>query len=338
MAAAVNTAVLASPEVMTRIFQGVLGNRRQSEKIIYYRKRNGWITWADLQPNKYILYTMMRGWLALPQYGYVSNDSLECANAQAKGVYCNPLWVGILNHPNGPGEFLEEQVKTYCWDEADSLPEGVRKDIIFPQLMGQEIVRYSCPQCTDTAFLEPTYLSRHLQIHHDWTMTRVLEYGASIGRDFLPALTKGTIRSHVYGSDREPTPEAPIVKRYVSQRVEAPIPPEWREGEMVMLDPMTDEPITQALETPMSLSEQIAAAEALLIQLRLVEQQNAAAEERLLRAIDEVGNQHKAPPMDMGPQRTVKRGGKRALTDEQRKASSDRMKALNAAKKQPAAV
>lgn len=159
------------------------GGGRNSEKVIYYRRKNGWITWGDTQASKQM--TMIaKGNQPLPQFHHI--------------MYSEDLWGPILRHPEGPALFPVEQVLTYRWYRKDMLPDlrpivpqgrdlvrsGAQPKVSFPQLAGVKIVEFPCPEPCNRSFHSPLHLGGHLRVMHGYDRSEILKYGEAMGIDF----------------------------------------------------------------------------------------------------------------------------------------------------------
>ena len=151
--------------------QRTMGDIRQGgdEHVIYWRKPNGWITWADTESGTKMRDYSRRGFEPLWKYGNFNVDGYPGSPVQ--------IWERILSHPDGPAEFPVEQVVSLRWYNQPPVP-GVR----FPQLTGLKIKEYRCPECDRAPFVHVVSmpkmpsgimgLGNHLRIHHDWDRLR----------------------------------------------------------------------------------------------------------------------------------------------------------------------
>jgi len=146
--------------------ESMTGGKRQSEKVIYYRLKSGWIGWGDTQASKQ-LGMIQKGAIPLPQYGTITNSE--------------DIWGPILRHRDGPAEFPVEQVLTYRWYKPENVPV---QNVRFPQLAGQKIVEFPCPECSRPAFHSPIHLGSHLRVMHAYDRSEVLKYGEAMHIDF----------------------------------------------------------------------------------------------------------------------------------------------------------
>lgn len=157
------------------------GNSKE-EAVIYYRRRNGWITWGDTQPSKQII-MLRKGATPLPQYGNITASE--------------DLWGPILRN-GGAHEFPVEQVLTYRWYRKDMLPDlrpiqqvgrtmqrvGAQPKVVFPQLVGVKITEFPCPEPCNRTFHSPLHLGGHLRVMHEYDRSEILKYGEAMNIDF----------------------------------------------------------------------------------------------------------------------------------------------------------
>lgn len=182
---------------MTMQQWGALGGpgRGQGDRVIYYRKPNGWITYGDSVSGTKLRDFVARGFEPLMQYGYINtqgrdNRRFGTANQEreagmTEGKY---IWEQILSHPDGPAEFPLEQVIAMRWYRPENCPV---EDAYFPQLAGKKIREYNCPeQCGRAPFVDiegaggMSGLRTHLRIMHGWDQANLLAYGERVGIDF----------------------------------------------------------------------------------------------------------------------------------------------------------
>ena len=158
---------MADQDIYKAMADSMLGGRKADEKVIYYKKPNGWIVWGDTQPSKQLA-MMQLGMQPLPQYGHITDSS--------------DVWGPILRHPQGPSEFCAEQVITFRWyQESDCPVKGVK----FPCLAGKKIVQFPCPECQRHPFHEAIHLASHLRIMHGYDRAEIIAYGTATGIDFM---------------------------------------------------------------------------------------------------------------------------------------------------------
>jgi hypothetical protein len=157
------------------------GNSR-NEVVIYYRRKNGWITRGPTQPAKQVI-MMRKGCTPLAQYGQI--------------IHSEDTWGPILRN-GGAHEFPVEQVLTYRWYRKDMLPDlrpivqqgrdfvrqGTQPSVHFPQLAGVKIVEYPCPEPCNRSFHSPLHLGGHLRVMHEYDRSEILKYGEAMGIDF----------------------------------------------------------------------------------------------------------------------------------------------------------
>lgn len=163
------------------------------EQVIYYRKPNGWITWNGSQASKQLDF-ISRGFQPLAQYGFIRADS------DAPDYPAN-AWHQILQNPKGIREFPVEQILSMRWHR-DPPIKGLR----FPQLgewirEGNEIVEYSCPECSISPYADPLWLARHLKNAHSYTQMEIIAIGDKLGIDFARVITRGGRRVFAYEAD-----------------------------------------------------------------------------------------------------------------------------------------
>lgn len=216
-----------SLEAVDRAFveQYYVPNRKQSEVVIYYRRPNNrewgnanWIVWADSQLNKLAIF-QLQGYEPLFKYGPIGRANCHYDSAEA--------WAPILNHPDGPAEFPVDQILSYRWHDPAFLPKGVRKDIVFPQLEGLEIIEYDCIECDHKTFRQAIHLARHLRNAHDYDRAEIMALGERLGIDFTKEFAPKSRRTTVYhAGDRQSTARSAdgeaAAPRYTVQK--APIP------------------------------------------------------------------------------------------------------------------
>lgn len=190
------------------------GNRIRSERVCFYRtpqrtpdgsrhKQAGWIGWGDTQQG-IKLTKIARGYLPLMdgseyRYGFIEAKHDERA-PDGPFEKWGP-WGVILSQPGGMSEFPKDQILTFHWYDAErlrqslngSLPPNVPvKDgmVLWPQLSGENLVIFSCPECTDWRHLEAVFLARHLRIWHDYDQADILAFGQQYGVDFSAELNR----------------------------------------------------------------------------------------------------------------------------------------------------
>lgn len=158
--------VETAPQWAQRSPQWEQRGRRDTERVMYYRLKSGWIAGSDTQPSKFITMTR-KGAVLLPQFPPIT-DSKD-------------YWGPILRHPDGPEAFPVDQIIAYGWYRPENVPvKGIR----FPQLKGQKIVEYPCPENCRRVFLNPIHLASHMRIIHDYQRHEIIAYGVAAGIDF----------------------------------------------------------------------------------------------------------------------------------------------------------
>ncbi len=167
---------------------GSMGTGKRDERVIYYRKPDGWITWADSESGTKLRDFAIRGFQPLFKYGAITGYM----DKEQKVPDPGSVWGPILRHPDGPAEFPVEQIVALRW-HIDPPIEGVK----FPQLMGKEkkIIQYQCPECSRAPFVELKVgdevvlsaikaLGNHLTIMHKWDRLALLRWGDRVEIDF----------------------------------------------------------------------------------------------------------------------------------------------------------
>jgi hypothetical protein len=176
-----------------------VGSSGKEEPVIYYRRKNGWITNGATQPTAQ-LGMIRKGAMPLPQYGRITDSE--------------DFWGPILRHPDGPAEFPVEQVLAYRWYRRDMLPDlrpfvmqgrekvrqGGQPKVVFPQLKGITITEFPCPECT-RAFHSPLHLGSHLRVMHGYDRSEVLKYGEAMHIDFSKVPGGKEVVSYEFGED-----------------------------------------------------------------------------------------------------------------------------------------
>lgn len=214
------------------------GNRIRSERVIYYRTpqrkpdgtrhmQAGWIGWGDSQQSARMS-KIARGYLPLmsdnkPRYGNIEakpkDDSPDGAFEQ-----WGP-WGVILSQPGGMDEFPKDQILTFHWYDAErlrfslqgSLPPNIKVrngQVLWPQLSGEKLVIFSCPECSDWRHLQAVFLARHLRIWHDYDQADILAFGQQYGVDFSAELNRngGVLRKMEFEAvaEDEPAEDEPV--------------------------------------------------------------------------------------------------------------------------------
>jgi hypothetical protein len=188
------------------------GNRIRSERVCYYRtpqrtpdgarhKQAGWIGWGDTQQSVKIS-KIARGYLPLMngseyRYGFIEAKHRD-QDPDGPFEKWGP-WGVILSQRGGMEEFPKDQILTFHWYDAErlrqslqgSLPPNIRvKDgmVLWPQLAGESLKVFFCPECSDWRHLEAVFLARHLRIWHDYTQADILAFGQQYNVDFSAEL------------------------------------------------------------------------------------------------------------------------------------------------------
>lgn len=190
------------------------GNRVRSERVCYYRtpkrtttgarhKQAGWIGWGDTQQSVKIS-KIARGYLPLMngteyRYGFIEAKHRD---TDPDGPYekWGP-WGVILSQRGGMAEFPTDQILTYHWYDAErlrqslngSLPPNVpvkNGQVLWPQIAGENLVIFSCPECTDWRHLQAVHLARHLRVWHDYDQADIMAFGQQYGVDFSAELNR----------------------------------------------------------------------------------------------------------------------------------------------------
>ena len=185
------------------------GNRRRSERVCYYRTpqrrpdggrhvQAGWITWGDTQ-DSIKLGKLSRGYVPMERYGFIRAKATDESPDGPFELYGH--WGPLLAHPDGPGEFPKEQILAYHWYDADRMRTSLRGQIppslktrgamvLWPQLAGESLRIFACPECTDWRSLEAVFLARHLRIWHDYDRADIIAFGTQYGIDFATEINR----------------------------------------------------------------------------------------------------------------------------------------------------
>jgi hypothetical protein len=190
------------------------GNRVRSERVCYYRTpqrtpdgtrhlQAGWITSGDTQQSVKIS-MIARGYLPLMngneyRYGFIEAKHKDDAPDGPFEKWGG--WGVILSQPGGMSEFPKDQILTYHWYDAErlrrslngSLPPNVpvrNGQVLWPQLTGENLVIFSCPECSDWRHLKAVHLARHLRVWHDYDQADILAFGQQYGVDFSAELNR----------------------------------------------------------------------------------------------------------------------------------------------------
>ena len=172
--------------------------RNLGDQIIYYRRPKlnklgepaenaGWITWGDSISGTKLRDFVARGFEPLMKYGSLNNKERRL-RAEAEGWPPGRiLWDAILTHPDGPAEFTLEQIMAFRWYRPEQAPV---LNVRFPQLAGQTVREYRCPECSRPPFIDIegvggiTGLGNHLRIMHGWDRVSLNAYGDRVGINF----------------------------------------------------------------------------------------------------------------------------------------------------------
>lgn len=184
-------------------------SRQRSERVCFYRtpqrtaagavhRQAGWITWGDTQ-DSIKMSKIMRGYLPLDRYGFIQSKRRE---DDPDGPYENyGHWGVILCQQGGPSEFPKEQILAYHWYDAERLRQSLRGNlpptlkvrdgmVLWPQLAGEALRVFACPECSDWRSLEAVFLARHLRIWHDYDRADIIAFGAQYGIDFANEINR----------------------------------------------------------------------------------------------------------------------------------------------------
>lgn len=185
-------------------FRPIDGADRKYEKCMYYRHpqvwspdspqeqrnpRAGWIVFAGNNRDR-MADMMERGFQPLRKFGLAAKNASWSKEAQGTPDQYGP-WGAILSHADGPRQFPLSQILAHRWYDPRYCPVP---GVVWPQLAGQEIVEYSCPDCTDRTFPLALHLARHLRTQHDWTVDDLVKFGEAMGLDFRREFSKTTRR------------------------------------------------------------------------------------------------------------------------------------------------
>jgi hypothetical protein len=206
------------------------GNRIRSERVCYYRtpqrtpdgarhKQAGWIGWGDTQQGVKIS-KIARGYLPLMngnqyKYGFIEAKHRDNDPDGPYELYNGP-WGVILSQPGGMAEFPVSQILAYHWYDAErlrvdlggTLPPTVKTKngmVLWPQLADQNLVIFSCPECTDWRHIQAVFLARHLRIWHDYDQSDILAFGQQYGVDFSAELNRdgGVVKTMTFEAPPE---------------------------------------------------------------------------------------------------------------------------------------
>ncbi len=189
---------------------GSMGQGKRDERVIYYRKPNGWITWADSESGTKLRDFAIRGFQPLFEYGAITGYM----DKEQKIPDPGSVWGPILRHPDGPAEFPVEQIVALRWHTDPPIP------MKFPQLQGMKITQYQCPECSREPFGELKKddevvlsaikeMGNHLTIMHKWDRLALLRWGDRVGIDF-DAIDARQVLPYEY--EEEPAAEDLVVE------------------------------------------------------------------------------------------------------------------------------
>lgn len=202
-------------------------SRQRSERVCFYRtpqrtpdgahhKQAGWIGWGDTQQG-IKLGKIARGYIPMEQYGFIQAKRRDDDPDGPFETY-GP-WGVILSQRDGVLEFPKEQILAFHWYDADRLRQSlngqipstlkVRDGMVqWPQLKGEQLRIFACPECGDWRALEAVFLARHLRIWHDYGQADILAFGQQYGVDFSAEMNRDgrVIRAFNFeaGQDDEP--------------------------------------------------------------------------------------------------------------------------------------
>lgn len=168
---------------------------RRSERVMYYRSpmtqvdgspymQAGWICWGDTNDQAQ-LQKLRRGFVPMERYGLIEPKR---KNDDADGAFeMYGHWGPILSQASGIHEFPKDQILAYHWyDEArlraslrGNLPPTltVQQGIVrWPQLQGESIKIYVCPECANQRYNVAVHLARHLRVWHDYDRQDVIAF------------------------------------------------------------------------------------------------------------------------------------------------------------------
>ncbi len=191
----------------------------------------GWITWNDSVSGTKMRDFSIRGFEPLWRYGRINGKAWEREVDRRSELgeevsYAERIWGPILRHPDGPAEFPLEQIIGLRWYRPEDCPIP---NVHFPQLDGQKVKEYRCPQCQNRPpFIDVngvggvTDLANHLQIMHEWKRESLMAYGDRVGIDFnkIDAVDQ-PMQEYVVGSPRvvDEDPEVVIGATIVVEQV-----------------------------------------------------------------------------------------------------------------------
>lgn len=178
---------------------GRSAGKGKADEVIYWRTpmsrqvHPGWITWNDSVSGTKMRDFSIRGFEPLWKYGRINGKAWEREVDRRSELgeevsYAERIWGPILRHLDGPAEFPLEQIIGLRWYRPEDCPIP---NVHFPQLDGQKVKEYRCPQCQNRPpFIDVngvggvTDLANHLQIMHEWKRESLMAYGDRVGIDF----------------------------------------------------------------------------------------------------------------------------------------------------------
>lgn len=189
------------------------GTRSRAERVCYYRTpqltpdgtkhvQAGWIMTGDTQQGIQMA-NVARGYLPLLQYGFVGatdpdvpEDTTPLRNFARYGK-----WGQLLSTPEGVRELPKDQILAYHWYNADRLRRSLNGNlpptlkvrdgmVLWPQLRGEELRIFQCPECTDWPALQAIFLGRHLRVWHDYSQADLIDFGKQYDVDFAAELAR----------------------------------------------------------------------------------------------------------------------------------------------------
>lgn len=193
----------------------------------YYKKPDGWIVVAATTPSNRRDYEY-KGFIYLPQYGEFVNGSAQPRAAakerDARGNPWNPAlepWRLIFQR-GGAKEFPVDQIIAYRWHIHPPY-----REVQFPQLAGNEITNYGCPECDkgifssvnprEAALMLRTHLTSAIDGQHKYTPADLNALGKEWGIDFESARAGRRSVTTVAGVQEEPIDVTPATKEYRCQ-------------------------------------------------------------------------------------------------------------------------
>ena len=163
----------------------------------YYRRQSdGKIVTAPVWPT-YRADMEFRGFTFLPQFGVwtMSGPGQNTNVKDLRGRNFNPAeepWRLILQHPQGVAAFPSWQIIAYRWHIRPPY-----REVNFPQIAGQTVYDYFCPECDSGIFsaLDQQDAIDQLRIHvtsrtndqHSYRTEDLRALGEEIGIDFFAA-------------------------------------------------------------------------------------------------------------------------------------------------------